>query len=118
MSKKISISLLALFSLTIASFSQSADFYKQKALECLTNNDCGRAQIMYDSYKELSKQKDLTIEASIKKCFDNKTVPVESKVVETILKLSEINLSFNYTGEPEKSKNQCPSHQTLHGASD
>ena len=99
--KLICFALLIIFS--VVSFGQSADFYKQKTLECLSNNECEKAQIMYDSYKDLSKRNDAGIEAAIKKCIDDKAIPVNPPVVETYLEISESNLSFNEKGEDEKS---------------
>ena len=94
------ICFILLLTFNIASFGQNANFYKQKALECLSNNDCDRAQIMYKSYLELSKQKDASIEAAIKKCINSETPPA---AIETSLEISTSNLSFNEMGTDEQS---------------
>jgi len=86
-------------------FGQTADYYKQKTQECITNNDCDNAQIMYDSYKDLSKQTDAELEAAIKKCIDGKITtvvqPVQT-VVETFIEINPYRLTFNEKGGDEK----------------
>jgi len=49
---------------------QDADFYKQRLEECLSKNDCDRAQIMYNGYKDAIDKADVNIEARIKACRD------------------------------------------------
>lgn len=99
------VCFVGLFVFSLTSFAQeSVEFYKQKTIECLSDHDCNRAQIMYDSYKELSKQKDLAIEAEIEKCISSK-MPVDAspKVVETFLEVAASILSFNEMGDDKKS---------------
>jgi len=86
-------------------FGQTADYYKQKTQECITNHDCDKAQIMYDSYKDLSKQTDANLEAAIKKCIDGKITtvvqPVQT-VVETYIEINPYMLTFREKGGDEK----------------
>ena len=104
------ICFILLLAFNIASFGQNSNFYKQKALECLSNNDCDRAQIMYKSYMDLSKQKDASIEAAIEKCISSEkpddpqmTVDPSPVVIETFLDVSVSNLSFNEMGTDAQS---------------
>jgi len=92
-----------LFMFSVASFGQDADFYKQKALELIANHDCDKAKIMYDSYKDLSKQTDANIEAAIKKCINDSKIPVTPSVVDS-LKIPVSILSVSEIGDDKKSK--------------
>lgn len=47
---------------------QDAAFYKQKAEECLSRGECDKAQIMYDTWKQVSGSRDNYIEARITAC--------------------------------------------------
>lgn len=96
---KIFITLGTMILCSIASFGQNADFYKQHIEACLSKGDCDKAQIMYDSWKELSGMRDNTIETRIAACKSTKRQQEEQRSQNEQIQLAskQLNIGQEYT---------------------
>lgn len=83
---------------------QDAVFYKQKAEECLSRGECDKAQIMYDAWKQVSNERDATLESRIMNCMNTKNpAPVPDYVEISGIKWATRNIGVSgiFASRPE-----------------
>lgn len=67
--------IMVFFSAGCSLWAQGGSFYLQQAKRYLDNNDCIRAAIYYDVYREVTNEVDLDVERRIQSCSSGKIKP-------------------------------------------